>query len=1031
MNLRTRIFVIVMSLLSASVLMTATLLTLGARRSILDQAEADGVLITQFLSRMVRFSREVQTQIEQDLGEQMVVQATITSHFVAIAEQAGLTPDEINERLALIADQTVLDEVWVTDSQGRAYLHTVPNVDFTFSPDPSKQPQASAFWQLLTGDKRVVVQETRSRELDDRLFKYVGVAGIDQPRIVQVGYEAQLVQEIRRQIGLERLASELISKDAVVAVRIVDQDLNNLARSVISGAGLATLDTPRDRLNLELALVQNRPISYLEAGHLKVIVPVLNSKGFPIGAVMVFFSTTNLREAMQRQLIQVAIAAALIILAGLLASLVLSRKVTEPIAQLTVAAAALEQQTFDPNSLNAVSRSRDELGSLARSFQHMAAQVHEREQSLQSAREALRRSEAYFRSLIENASDIILTLDATTTVRYSSASLLAVLGYQPEDWMNRSILGLVHPDDLRTINQTLQQLVQKPGISPPFEMRLRHGDGDWLVLEAIANNLLNDPAVNGLILTLRDISERKQAEVFQQEKESAEQANRAKSQFLANMSHELRTPLNAIIGYSEMLQEEARDLEQLDFVPDLDKIHTAGKHLLALINDILDLSKIEAGRMDLYLEAFDADELINGVTMTLEPLMQKNHNTLMVKQNRNLGTMYADQIKVRQNLFNLLSNAAKFTEHGTITLTAERITDSASGDWLVFTVADTGIGMTLEQQNKLFQAFTQADATTTRKYGGTGLGLAIAQRFCRMMGGEITATSQVGVGSTFIMRLPAHVTKRQDGTADAASSLPPSRLANTPTEALPVLVIDDDPTVHDLLRRSLGKEGFRVEGALNGAQGLALARSLHPAVITLDVMMPHMDGWATLAQLKSDPDLANIPVVMITMVNDQGIGYSLGASDYLIKPVDRDRLLTVLQKYRNVQSSRSILLADDDPVNRNLLRQILEREGWQVSEAENGRQAIESLAHHMPSLILLDLMMPELDGFGVVSELRQRPEWRSLPVIVVTAKELSTEERSYLQGRVQQILLKGSYNHADLLVEIRKRVSLSASQPTV
>ncbi|MBF2079115.1 MAG: response regulator, partial [Synechococcales cyanobacterium T60_A2020_003] len=769
--------------------------------------------------------------------------------------------------------------------------------------------------------------------------------------------------------------------------------------------------------------------------YLKVIVPVLDQDSRVTGAVMIFFSTANLRQAVQQQLGQVAIAATLIILAGLFASLILSRKVTAPIAQLTAAAAALEQQTFDPESLNTISRSPDELGSLARSFQNMAAQVYEREQSLQSAREALRRSEAYFRSLIENASDIILTLDATTTIRYASASLESVLGYTAEEWLNRSLLGLVHPDDLRMVNQTLQTVAQKEGISPPLEMRLRHADGHWITLEAIANNLLQDPAVNGLIFTLRDISERKQAEVFQQEKESAEQANRAKSQFLANMSHELRTPLNAIIGYSEMLQEEALDLDQEELVPDLEKIHTAGKHLLALINDILDLSKIEAGRMELYLEPFDIDELIDNVSMTLTPLIQKNRNKLVIQRGDSLGSMYADQTKVRQNLFNLLSNAAKFTENGTITLSVERAaaTDNSENDWITFTVTDTGIGMTPQQQSRLFQAFTQADATTTRKYGGTGLGLAIAQRFCTMMGGNITVTSQVGTGSTFVMTLPAQVEKRQGHTLDVSSEpvLPDSEIPPPDPNGVPILVIDDDPTVHDLLRRSLSKEGFRIESALSSAAGLALACSIHPAVITLDVMMPQQDGWTTLTHLKSDPELSDIPVIMITMVNDQGIGYALGASDYLVKPVTRDRLLTVLNKHRPIQPPGTVLVADDDATNRELLRHLLDKEGWAILEAEDGRQVLDCLADHTPSLILLDLMMPKLDGFGVVHELRNRPDWKSIPVIVITAKELTANERDYLQGRVEQILSKGSYRHEDLLVEIRKRISMGAGQHSV
>jgi GAF domain-containing protein/CheY-like chemotaxis protein/anti-sigma regulatory factor (Ser/Thr protein kinase) len=490
-------------------------------------------------------------------------------------------------------------------------------------------------------------------------------------------------------------------------------------------------------------------------------------------------------------------------------------------------------------------------------------------------------------------------------------------------------------------------------------------------------------------------------------------ASRHKSEFLANMSHELRTPLNAIIGYSEMLEEDAADLDGGRLVPDLQKINAAGKHLLELINAVLDLSKIEAGKMELYVEEFGVARLIQDIAAVIQPLAEKNGNRLAVECAAAAGTMRADMTKVRQALFNLLSNACKFTERGTVSLVVSRETVK-DDDWLSFRVSDTGIGMTPEQMSRLFQEFSQADAATTRRFGGTGLGLALSRRLCRMMGGDVMVESEPGRGSTFTIRLPASVPEARREATPAAPA------AGVPSMAGTVLVIDDEEAVRDLMQRFLTREGFGVTTVSSGAEGLRLAREIMPDAITLDVMMPGLDGWAVLAALKANPETADIPVIMLTMLDDRNLGYALGASDYLTKPLDRERLAAVLKKYRR---DLPVLVVDDDEPLRQLMRRILEREGFTVTEADNGRVALERAREAAPGLVVLDLMMPEMDGFEFVAEFRRHEGWRAIPIIVVTAKDVSDEDRERLNGGVERILQKGAYTREALLREVRDLVA--------
>lgn len=526
--------------------------------------------------------------------------------------------------------------------------------------------------------------------------------------------------------------------------------------------------------------------------------------------------------------------------------------------------------------------------------------------------------------------------------------------------------------------------------------------------------------------------ERKNEEL-ELERAKALSANTAKSQFLANMSHELRTPLNAIIGYSEMLEEDAADDGLENLVPDLKRINTAGRHLLTLINDILDLSKIEAGKVELYLETFTLSSVIDDVVNTIQPMTDKNSNKLSIEFLSAIPTMHTDLTKLRQTLFNLLSNACKFTEYGTITVTID--SELRGGvDWISFQVADTGIGMEPDQMRKVFEAFSQADASTTRKFGGTGLGLAISRRFCEMLGGEINVESLPGEGTTFTVLLPASgpMTKINPEEIDD-----PSKPIADPTVARykekkkkspgkerrrnlsTVLVIDDDPTVHDLMRRFLSKAGFKVETALGGEAGLAKARAMRPSVITLDVLMPGMDGWTVLRELKNDLVLTHVPVIMMTMVDDMSMGYALGVTDYLTKPVDREHLVNTVKNCVRTRSTMPILVIDDDVASRKLLKRMLEIEGWRVNEASNGVTGLAALKEERPAMILLDLMMPEMDGFAFVKELERLEMDPPIPVVILTARELERAERELLNDHVEGILQKGGYNREQLLEQMR------------
>jgi PAS domain S-box-containing protein len=622
--------------------------------------------------------------------------------------------------------------------------------------------------------------------------------------------------------------------------------------------------------------------------------------------------------------------------------------------------------------------------------------------SSEKGRQKLRISEQHSRAIMENAVDGIITIDEMGTLESFNPAAERLFGYSKDEVIGNNIKMLM-PEHYHSEHDQYLDNYRRTGVKKIIgigqEAEAQHKDGTTFPIELALSKAQAD---KGRLFTgiVRDITERKEFEAkLKMAKEKAESANIAKSRFLASMSHELRTPLNAVIGYSELLEEVAAEEEQQAYLSDLQKINAAGRHLLGLINDILDLSKIESGRMELFVEPFIVTELLDTVIETATPLIAKRGNQLVIERPNELGEMEADQTKLRQILFNLLSNAAKFTEGGDIVLAVNR--ETVDGwDWLEFVVSDSGIGMNDEQLGRLFEEFGQADPSTTSKYGGAGLGLSISRKLCQMMQGDISVKTVPDKGSRFTVRLPARfrTEARQEESADVEA------LQETEEGPL-VLVIDDELHARDLMTRHLRKAGFQVALAVNGPEGLQLARQLKPAAITLDVMMPAMAGWQVLQALKDDPELAEIPVIIVSIVDEKHRGFALGALEYFTKPVDPKKLLMTLQ--RLCPSRRChVMVVEDEQMTRDILCRALTLAGWQVDEAEHGRKALEILQEKPIDIILLDLMMPEMDGFEFIEELQKDETWQTIPIVVLTAKDLDEAERATLNNYVKTILSK-------------------------
>ena len=726
---------------------------------------------------------------------------------------------------------------------------------------------------------------------------------------------------------------------------------------------------------------------------------------------------------------------------ALLLGVALVMTLTHSVNRLAVAAKKLD--TDDPKPLPL--GGPYEVSQLAVTLDSLARGVQERDR-------LLRDRAARYETILRAAGEGVIVTDATGKIEEANKAAGRMFGYKPDDLIGLPVSALVtNPNAVRTDEASTVTTEISSSVSHSLEAvqgRRKDGRTFWVEL-----SLKPVPLRDRVVVTcvFRDVSQRKEAEerirklndeletrVRQRTAEleeantklevalkQAEAASTAKDAFVANMSHELRQPLHIIIGFTEALKEEAADLGAEGITPDLNKILAAAKHLLDLINDILDLAKISSGKMELAVAPFPLPKLVDEVRALVGPLAERNANAFAVDAPPDLGAMTADERRVRQILLNLLSNAFKFTQNGRVTLGVRRVSEQGR-EWVRFTVTDTGRGMTAEQVGRLFQRFYQADSSTTRGAGGTGLGLAITQSFCDLLGGQpIRVASKPGVGSEFVVTLPANVTAAPAVPAPMPAGEPvpvPVSAAAQPADGRTVLVIDDDPMVRELMERFLVKEGFRVVQAETGERGLELAREHHPCVITLDVMMPGSDGWAVLSELKGDPATADIPVVMLTIVDDRGRGFTLGAADYLTKPIDWQRLGAILRKYLSAERD-TVLVIDDHPGNREVVRRHLERDGWKTTEAADGEQGLTAFAENRPGLILLDLMMPVLDGFGFLDELARRFPGHRVPVVVLTAKELTPQDFDRLNGRVARIIEKGDLSNLEAVMDLIRRTA--------
>jgi PAS domain S-box-containing protein len=750
-----------------------------------------------------------------------------------------------------------------------------------------------------------------------------------------------------------------------------------------------------------------------ERGHLVGFQPVAEATNQRLGTL---YLNSDLKALSNTLWLSGLIAAAVMtvsLLTAYLLSMALQGMISQPILTLAETASAVSERR--DYSVRAPPVGRDELGMLTQAFNHMLGRIQEQSRALLESKERLDLA-------LQSAGVGTWSWDpATNLITWDDfvRRLFGVPSHAPAD-QYQDVVALVHPDDRDRITREMTASVEHD-VPYDTEFRVVWPDGTERALASrgkVYRDTNGQPVrMSGVCL---DITERRLAAEQRQAREAAEAANRAKSSFLASMSHELRTPLNAIIGFSELLESHTfgglNDRQQRYVT----NVLTSGRHLLQLINDILDLSKVEAGHMELALSEFDVGMALRDARNIVGTLADRKRLSLEVEVEEAMPPLTADQSKFKQILYNLLSNAIKFTpEGGQIRVMARRaVANGASngGEWIEIGVTDTGIGIRPEDQERIFGTFEQVDSAYAREQQGTGLGLALSKQFVELHGGRIWVESELGKGSVFRFVLPlgrkppapqAVVASADGATASASGPL--------------VLVVEDDGPAGDRLSQQLVQEGYRVARAATGEQGVIRARELRPDVITLDILLPDADGLNVLAQLKAVPETRAIPVIIVSITEGRELGLNLGAVDWLVKPAQRDDFLSAVRRAvsnAGVDGVATVLVVDDEAPTVELLTDMLSSQGFRVLAAHNGHQGIALARSHRPDLIVLDLLMPELTGFDVVRELRQYPDSRDIPILIFSVKDLSPEEHQRLKGSVQAVVAKGAVG--DLLRELER-----------